>query len=145
MLRCLLGIGLIIAMYFSTSAKQVENSDKGKVLCFHKGHVDTVLLVDSTSTKYLVQPLTEKGPTTYEIKKKQIFFIPAFALGSSWVKVRYEDDFLVDDVFISAKVMGYNEDYLLIKFDADQTKDTVSVHKSQVAVKDLKRLNLYKK
>lgn len=133
---------LILASTFVLKAQ--SKSSLLNVLYLNNELVDTMLLADSIGRNYLLQPLNETS-NPIKVKKDKVFLMLPDDFQSQWVKFRFEDEFLVDDVFIHGLILAYNESYLLLKYQGNGEDHINAIHKSQIAVKDLKRLNLYKK
>ncbi len=120
---------------------QGQDSVPLKVLHLNKQVVDTLVLMDSIAKYYLVQSLNDTSEW-FKLKKTKVFRILPKDMKNQWVEFRFEDEFLVDDIFIPAKVLAYNQSSLLLEYEHAQSKIIASVHKSQIAQKDLNSLRL---
>lgn len=136
----LMFITVLLCAYLQaqTKAANYEYISGESMLVFQDGQVDTLILVKSENRFFYFEEFLDDS-NLIKIKKVNAFLIADSIQVKQGVKFRYHDEFLVDDIFITGKVLGYNDSHFLLSYESNGEKQVAPYHLSQLAVKDLGR------
>jgi len=112
------------------------------VLVYNNGSCFYATIVGISNKKVVVAFLvSQDAPQKIRYPQKYIFKIcqPHTCPVPKFVRFRYFDETLTDDVIVKGKIIGYNKEYFLLEHAYNQQPQIVVKHRSEILSKDLRK------